>query len=109
MRPVLSAAGVLVRGLGSAGSGRSRTGLSPVPGTVVYRGVPIPSGRIVFVPDSRRGSTGPIAGGEIAPDGAYHLQTGEVHGAPAGWYRVTVAAVEFTPDGTPRSLLPERY
>jgi hypothetical protein len=90
--------------------------LLPVSGKVTYRGQPVPGGTIAFTPDAKHGEHGPMAVGEIAPDGTYSLRTGKDFGAAAGVYRVTVAAVTsrgIAPPGqpfhVPQSLVPEKY
>jgi hypothetical protein len=88
--------------------------LAPVTGQVTYQNQPLPRGTIVFVPDADRGNNGPLAQGIIQSQGRYSLQTEGKPGAPPGWYRVTVIAVEESPAYrgvrfTPRSLVPERY
>jgi hypothetical protein len=86
-----------------------------VAGKVSFRGMPLRGGTIVFIPDASRGSSGPLARGTIQTDGSYRLQTeDESSGAPAGWYRVTVMAIDgFAYAGAaayvPRSLLPDKY
>jgi hypothetical protein len=87
-----------------------------VRGRVSYRGHAVGRGRIVFAPDSGRGSHGPLAQAEILTDGSYELYTGAVPGVAPGWYRVTVVSVEAPAPAAqgprysvPRSLLPEKY
>src|SRR5207302_8665111 len=73
------------------------------------------SGTIVFPPDASRGSTGPIAHGEIRADGSYTLRSGQAFGAVPGWHRITVAAVHPPAAAAgqryavPQSLVPDRY
>lgn len=76
--------------------------LEAVSGRVLFRGAPLAGGTIVFAPDPHRGGDGPIAVGEIGPDGRYSLRTGAETGVAAGWHRVTVAAA-------PGKSLPSRY
>lgn len=109
--PFLSAVLVLLAGC-DAGSAP----LAPVHGKVSYKGAPLPRGTIVFIPDASRGSSGPLARADIQADGSYRLRTGGSEGAPAGFHRVTVAALAApaaVPAGqrfsVPRSLLPEKY
>jgi hypothetical protein len=90
--------------------------LAPVRGRICYRSVPLHTGRIVFSPDSLHGTTGPLASAEIQPDGSFTLRTADAMGAAAGWYRITVLAVETAGARTPgdmaprpRLLLPEKY
>jgi hypothetical protein len=96
--------------------GCGRPPLTPVHGKVSYKGAALPSGVIVFAPDSTRGERGAIAIGKIQGDGSYTLYTGETPGVPAGWYRVTVsslAATSFTAPAQgfsfPQSIIPEKY
>jgi hypothetical protein len=87
-----------------------------VQGKVFYKGVPLPTGVIVFTPDANHGSHGPLACGLVQRDGTYELKTDDQPGAPAGWYRVTIVAVEAADAPgpgqalvIPRSLIPEKY
>ena len=86
-----------------------------VVGKVFFRGTPLRGGTIVFIPDTSRGGSGPLARGAIQTDGSFRLQTEDGSaGAPAGWYRVTVMAIDgFAYAGNaayvPRSLLPDKY
>jgi hypothetical protein len=87
------------------------TTLNPVAGKVAYNGAPLRGGLIVFTPDSSRGESGKVASAKINRDGTYTLMTGDVAGATAGWYRVTVASLQENADprGIPVSVLPEKY
>jgi hypothetical protein len=75
----------------AAGCGGGADQLAPVQGRVFFRGRPLTGGTIVFVPDPERGGRGPLALGEIGPDGHYHLLSDGRHGAVPGWHRITVA------------------
>jgi hypothetical protein len=96
--------------------GRSKPeGLASVCGKVNYKGRPLTSGTIVFVPDAEHGTNGALARADIQPDGSYRLKCGELVGTVPGWHRVTVTCVE---DGglapgqilvVPRSVLPAKY
>jgi hypothetical protein len=106
----------LLAALGSAGCGPKSDTVAPVRGTVSYRGAPLRTGTIVFTPDSSKGTRGPLAMGEIQPDGSFMLKTGDSSGAVPGWHRVTVVAVQApqaAPEGhkfpIPPSILPEKY
>ena len=99
-----------------AGCQRGPVALSPVSGKVSYKGLALPSGTIVFTPDSGRGESGPIAHGKINVDGTYHLASGEALGAMPGWYRITVIAYASAGQplpgerfAVPPSLIPEKY
>ena len=82
--------------------------LSPVTGTVVYKGQPIERGTIVFYPESGRSAAGVITDGEIAEVMTY--EPGD--GAARGKVKVTVTAFD-NPDAdmyTPKkSLIPTKY
>src|SRR5262245_61248664 len=93
--------------------GSKPAGLAAVTGKVNYRGRPLTSGTVVFVPDAERGTSGELARGEIQADGTYRLKSGEAPGTVAGWHRVTVTCVEDarpTPGtlAVPRSLIPAK-
>jgi hypothetical protein len=94
---------------------RGRGPMTTVAGRVTYNGSPLPSGTIVFVPDTSRGEQGPIAFGTIHADGTYTLKTGEAQGASAGWYKVTVNSLTSSlsqsgqPFTFPQSVIPEKY
>ena len=99
-----------------AGCQRGQAALIPVSGRVFYKQVLLQGGTIVFTPDPSRGENGPVALGKINTDGSYHLFTGDLVGAPAGHYRVTVnwlAPSGVQPPGqlvnTPYSYLPDKY
>jgi hypothetical protein len=102
--------------IGVVGCGRTKPeGLASVTGMVNYRGRPLTSGTIVFVPDAERGTNGALARADIQADGSYHLKCGDAIGTVPGWHRVTVTCVE---DGglapgqilvVPRSVLPAKY
>lgn len=79
--------------------------LHPVSGKVSYKGAVVNNGVVVFTPDASRGESGPIAVGNIRADGTFALSTGDIPGASAGWYRITIAA--FAKSSVP--LLPEKY
>lgn len=80
------------------------SGTVPVRGTVTFKGKPVPSGTVTFIPDSGQHATG-----EIGPDGSYTLTTYKAgDGAVPGSYKVVVVAVQDTSDRLPeeRASLP---
>jgi hypothetical protein len=84
--------------------------LTPVKGKVTYKGVPLQSGHIVFIPDGSRGNRGHFAEADIQEDGTFSLKTDGILGAIPGWHRVTVICVQPAPAGqVPKSLVPVRY
>ncbi len=102
---ITSFVGVGLIGLIASGCQPEAGPLSAVSGRVAVKGVPLQGGLIVFVPDESKGQRGPIAFSKINSDGSYSLITkppadgvqpalpGELSGAAAGWYRVTVSAL----------------
>lgn len=94
----------LVSGCG----GGKPAGPAAVSGKVSYRGRPVTSGIVVFVPDPERGGSGDLARGDIQADGSYSLKSGTTPGAVAGWHKVTITSVEDVRP-MPRSLLPAKY
>jgi hypothetical protein len=98
------------------GCGHDDSPTAPVRGRVFYKGAPLPGGSIVFTPDADKGCQGPLARGEIRPDGTYTLTTDGRPGAVPGWHRITVVSIQLAPDrpaGTAfadvRSRLPRQY
>jgi len=112
------AAGCLAAVLGVAvvGCGKGQAPTAPVQGTVLYRGVPLTSGSVMFV-----STTGAVAAGEIGKDGTFRLSTGKAEGAVIGTHRVAITSFrEPTADerakaaGTesgpqPVPAIPQRY
>jgi hypothetical protein len=99
-------------GLLLAGCSNKPTALNHVAGKVLYKGVPLQAGLIVFSPDTSRGESGKIAFSKIQQDGSYTIYTGDAPGATTGWYRVTVAALSGSSasfDVAPISLIPDKY
>jgi hypothetical protein len=98
------------------GCGPDEPALAPVSGRVFYKGAPLPGGSIVFTPDADKGGGGPLARGEVRPDGTYTLTTDGRPGAAPGWHRVTIVSVAPARDkpagsgfADVESLLPRRY
>ena len=92
-----------------AGCGDEELATYPVQGRVTFRGEPVPTGSVMFIP-----AQGPAAATTIAPDGSYELQ------AVAGRHTVTVVAQQRWPAGfdpasaardwvPPPPLVPAKY
>ena len=84
------------------GSDQSRTAI--VRGKLTYKGKPVPSGTINFIPAS-----GPAAAGEIQADGTYTLTTYKAgDGAVTGKHAVVIVAMQDMSNRLPedRSPLP---
>lgn len=78
--------------LGLAGCSSQPPVPTTIQGKIYYHKQPVlGGGTIVFTPDSRRGSSGPITAGEIHADGAYTI-TPQPGKPPilSGWFKVTL-------------------
>ncbi|HWG44753.1 MAG TPA: hypothetical protein VN688_18405 [Gemmataceae bacterium] len=112
-RKSLGFCGILL-GLAALGCGQDEK-LTPVHGQIFYHNQPLSGGTIVFTPDPDRGGHGPLACGEVGPDGRYTLHTGDTAGAIPGWHRITVAPPSpaaspgQTASPTPILDLPRKY
>lgn len=101
--------GALILVMAVVGCGGRSLPTAKVSGTVTYKGAPLPSGTITFLPDTGRPGYGKIVNGEIKDV----TTMAENDGAPLGTNTVTIQAVEES--GTqdmykvPKSLIPERY
>jgi hypothetical protein len=90
-------------GLGLLGGGCGKGGKAiPVSGKVTLsNGKTLTSGTVIFHPNKAKGNTyGGEPVGEINEQGQYTLADRGKPGAPAGWYKVTVASQNITPDNT---------
>jgi hypothetical protein len=83
-----------------------------VSGKVTFGGQPLTTGTVTFHP----ASDGPLAIGQIQPDGTYQAEVGTESGLISGSYVVTVVAtgpmppaVPGGPEPLPQSLIPARY
>lgn len=104
--------------LGCAGAADDAPTLAPVNGLVLIDGLPLTTGTISFVPDSKRGTTGPLASGAIDSSGRFTLRTSVPgDGAVVGFHRVSIEAYEPVPPFDPENpklvepvpLIPTRY
>ena len=100
---------LFLAGCDSSGLGR----IVPVKGKVMLDGKAVPTGSLVFKPDSAKGNTATFEpASQIGADGSYSLFTKEKQGAPLGWYKVGVVAQEANPSdpyATMKALVPQRY
>jgi hypothetical protein len=96
-------------GCDSSGLGR----IVPVKGKVMLDGKAVPTGSLVFKPDSAKANTSTFEpASPIGADGSYSLFTKEKQGAPLGWYKVGVVAQEANPSdpyAAMKALVPQRY
>jgi len=90
--------------LAAPGCRKGEQPLAPVHGTIYYKQQPLKGGTIVFVPDSDRGTRGPMAKAEIKPDGTYTLSTGPDSGCVPGWHRITIKGSDQPAPGTTLAL-----
>lgn len=90
------------------GCGRGGPEMGDVTGTVTFKGAPVVTGTITFVPE---GADLPIAYAEIQADGSYQAYTNEFgKGAPIGKHRVMIMAVkENGPEAASVALLPPKF
>ncbi|MBX6313671.1 MAG: hypothetical protein IRY99_12245 [Isosphaeraceae bacterium] len=101
----------------ASGCGRStpeRPETVPLSGKVTYKGQPIPKGTVTFQADS-----GPVATGQIQPDGTYRMTTFEPgDGVVLGHHRVAIIANTEDPTlmpgsspgyRAPKDLIPASY
>src|SRR5262245_49553052 len=97
---------VLIYGLLIVATGGCRRGptwdLAQVEGTVTKDGRPLSGVKVVFLPDTDAGATGPRSSGLTDADGHYHLRTdnGE-DGVVPGKHRILILDSQF-PKGEPR-------
>jgi hypothetical protein len=62
-----------------------------VHGKILVNGQPLAGGSVVFIPDEKRGTRGPIAFAVVDTDGGFDLATESGPGAVVGWHVITVA------------------
>jgi hypothetical protein len=81
-------AACVLAALVGCGAGCSKTKeLNPVQGKVLYQGQPLAGALVSFHPEDRPGDP---AVGLTKPDGTFELTTGDLKGADAGKYTITV-------------------
>jgi hypothetical protein len=87
----------------------------PVRGRVMVPDKPLSSGSVLFIPDKSKNNDATVEPrGFINEEGFYELTTDGKPGAPPGWYKVVVSAVEQVdlndPTAPPaRSLVAAKY
>ena len=74
---------------------------APVTGRITLDGAPLPCGEIGFLPDSNKGTAGPMGTGVIGEDGRYEIRTAGQNGALVGWHKIRIVAVDKTKEDTP--------
>jgi hypothetical protein len=81
--------------------------LVPVSGSATVNGQPVRAGNVTFYPDSEKGNkTEHQPLGVIGANGRYELSVpGGRKGAPVGWYKVVVYAVDDPQPGKPNRYL----
>jgi len=103
---------IALGGLLLAGCQPKSATLTHVTGRVLYKGIPLHGGLVVFSPDTGRGESGKIGFSKIKEDGTYTLQTGDAPGAaPAGIASRSHRCPGRAPPTTasPTSLIPDKY
>jgi len=104
---------VLVTSLGTVACGSGGITKVPVEGTVTFKGQPLATGQIQFLPESGPSDTDPAATG-LVDNGKFTLGTeGPGDGAKPGKYRVTVFSYEPVQlrggEQGSKSAIPARY
>ena len=106
-RRAVAALSVGVAALTAGCAGEEGEKLAPVSGEVTVNGQPVPSGNVTFCPDGSKGNASqhqPI--GSIGAGGRFELFVpGGKKGAPAGWYKVVVLALDDPQPGKPNKYL----
>src|SRR5262249_47195480 len=99
--PVLTA--LVIGTVVVAGCASGREKLPTVSGTIPVEGKAVPSGNVTFYPDASKGNSSTHQpNGTIDPEGRYELFVpGGRKGAPIGWYKVVVYAVDDPQPGKP--------
>lgn len=83
--------------LAGCGPGHGLT-LGRVKGKVTYKGEALKYGTVSFVPDSNKGTDGPIAMGNITEDGTFVLSTSDAgDGAVVGHHKISVVGLDPSP------------
>ena len=87
----------------AAGCGAEGEKLAPVAGTITVGGRPVPSGTLTFYPEGSKGNATPHQPtGVLGADGRFEVFVpGNKKGAPPGWYKVVVYAVDDPQPGKP--------
>ena len=91
-----------------SGCGPAGPPLGQVTGTVSYKGQPLVTGDVLFVPET---ANLPYAQARIAEDGTFQLQTEEYgNGVPVGKYQVMITSLkDLGPENGMLALSPSRY
>lgn len=112
LRFATSGAAIALLCIVGCGPAEKRVATAPVKGKVVYKGAPVTTGTVMFIPSGG----GPPATGEIQPDGSYSLKTYDPEdGAVVGKHAVTISAIELAtgspedPASDPKLLVPTKY
>ncbi|MEW4452962.1 hypothetical protein AB1L30_09820 [Bremerella sp. JC817] len=100
--------GVLSATLALTGCGPSGPEMGDVSGKVTYRGKPLPTGTITFIPETEGM---PRAFAEINSDGTYVAETKPFgRGVPLGKHRVMISAViDHGPNQQVEPILPPKF
>lgn len=100
--------GTLIAALSLTAAGcSSKTPLASVSGVVMLDGKPMPEALVEFLPDSDKGTHGPVSGGMTDAEGRFQLvcYEGKLPGAVVGRHRILVQDARSIPqavsDATP--------
>ncbi|HLA85896.1 MAG TPA: hypothetical protein VJL29_13985 [Thermoguttaceae bacterium] len=95
----------------SAGGCDQDSGLPPlavVTGQVMLDGKPLTLGEIGFIPDSSKGTAGPMGTGTISEDGRFSIRTAGHKGALVGFHKIRITAIDKTKADKPW-IIPFQY
>ncbi|OWK38259.1 hypothetical protein [Fimbriiglobus ruber] len=95
-------AALVVGVVAGCGTGDGET-LAPVSGVITANGKPVPSGTMTLYPEAAKGNASQHQpNGVIDANGRYEMYVpGSKKGAPPGWYKVVVYAVDDPQPGKP--------
>ncbi|MBN1588744.1 MAG: hypothetical protein JW888_04450 [Pirellulales bacterium] len=79
-----------------------------VTGQITLDDKPVTCGEIAFLPDSSKGTTGPMGMSPIGEDGRYEIRTAGKKGALVGWHKIRIMAIDETKPDKPW-IIPIKY
>jgi hypothetical protein len=75
--------------------------IAVVTGLVTLDGTPLDTGTVTFIPDRKKGTTGPTGVGHIDKSGHYRITTAKQDGAIVGYHQIRVMALDESKPGSP--------
>jgi hypothetical protein len=77
-------------------------------GTVTIDGEPLTIGEVAFIPDSGKGTSGPVGAGVLNEKGEFEIRTAGQPGALAGWHQIRITAIDESKPDKPW-IIPIKY